>query len=31
MQGYLYRIEFFDKIARLLTRDRFEPMVQMIE
>lgn len=31
VQGNLYRIEFFDKIARLLTRDRFEPMVQMIE
>ena len=31
VQGNLYRIELFDKIGGLLTRDRFEPMVQMIE
>jgi hypothetical protein len=31
MQGNLYRIELFDNSAGLVARDRFEPMVEMIE
>ncbi len=31
MQGNLYRIELFNNRAGLLARNRFEPMIQMIE